>query len=221
MDGPRYSRLRSFCESPSTRTFDALTFSEKRKFQDVAAGLGMATPITSEIPSYGSDVLPGELTTLAVQQPAAALLVEGVKKVENRSKRLLHPDRWRFPLYTLILASKRPMKGLVTTDVEFQKLQSARTPALTKGKIVGAVEILGVFPSGTALSPDQERFRYPGAYMLKLGRSMELPNPVPYKGRLGFFSAETSKLGPSNVEAIEAWAGAAPELFTRQRCRRG
>jgi len=219
MELAQYVRLRSFCKSPSNKAFDSLTFSEKRKFQDVAAELGMETALSARVPKAGSDVLPDQLSALAVQQPAASLLAEGVKKVENRSRRLLHPDRWHFPLYFLILASKRPMKGRVSSEDGFQQVQDARTPALAKGKIVGAAELLGIYPPGSRLSPDQEHFRFPGAHMLKLGRSMVLPNPVPYKGQLGFFSVKTSSLGPTNVEAIEAWAGAAPDLFVRRRRR--
>ena len=152
------------------------------------------------------------MQTLSVQQPAAQMLVRGEKTVENRSRPLLRPDKWQFPLWILIHASAKRMTAPVCRDHDMQQTieaeQRSDPAAFPTGCIVGAVRLTGIVDS---VDPSNVWAFGPSHHMVDA--AVTFPQPVPFKGRLGLYYVDPSTpglLGHENLGAIAAAVGGGP-----------
>lgn len=145
---------------------------------------------------------------LSIRQPWASAIIDGPKRVENRSWRPL----WQLPQWIAVHASagaERNAEGIVANwrgihrglwDVQTGAWPVAPvwtawtdTPYRT-GVLLGAVEVLDVLPESEV---DDAWAAGPLCWML--GRVVRLPTPLPATGRLGLWP-----LSRDDREAVEA-----------------
>ena len=137
---------------------------------------------------------------LSVKQPAASLLVFGGKNIENRSRALVRPDKWQLPFWVLVHASQQRIKGPVTKNAVRQAAIDAEPKEYyPTGVIIGAIRISAIVPLAD-IDPANEWATGPICHVID--QSFELPEPFPYKGRLGLYNVDPVDLGYENLEAI-------------------
>lgn len=119
---------------------------------------------------------PRRQRALSVQQPWAWLLLHG-KDVENRT----WPTRWRGRLW-VHASSRLDRKGLWALEDAGVALPPVAD--LPRGALVGAVELLG------CVQDSPSRWAVPGQWHWLIGRSWELPQPIPLPGQLGLFPVD-------------------------------
>jgi ASCH domain len=122
--------------------------------------------------------------SLTVRQPWAALIMAGVKDVENRTK----PTSFRGRL--AIHAALRfadPSAGLVLADVAAALgLCKGAVPRLPRGVVLGTVEL------HDCRRDSGSRWAIPDQWHWLVRDPRPLPDPVPARGRLGLWSWEGS-----------------------------
>ena len=113
------------------------------------------------------------MKALSIRQPWAQLIVEGYKDVENRN----WPCKYRGVL--VIHASLRfDYDGYSYLEEKGLFLHSPDW--FTRGALIGAVRLIACIREHTS-----EWFCGPYGYVFEAAE--EWPDPVPYKGKLGFF----------------------------------
>jgi activating signal cointegrator 1 len=117
---------------------------------------------------------------LSIRQPWAELIILGRKRCELRSRRTSH----RGPI--LIHAAQRIDKlSVVMAGLNVETLQT--------GAIIGQADIVACEPFTPEVAEELRRARCyfgewkPGLYAWKLERPLRLPEPIPYRGKLGMF----------------------------------
>jgi hypothetical protein len=117
------------------------------------------------------------MKVLSIRQPWAHLIVNGVKRIENRT----WTTTYRGPL--LIHAGAR---WADTPIADIERLFDLTIPAeLPRGAIVGAADLVDVVTSS------RDRF-FSGPYGFVLENAQASPEPCPMKGRLGLFEIPTN-----------------------------
>jgi hypothetical protein len=118
--------------------------------------------------------LPGPQRALSVWQPWAWALVQGLKDVENRSRR----TNWQGWLW--IHAGLR-LDHDALGQLLAQGVPVPEASLLPRGCLVGAVELTG------CVRDSPSRWAVPGQWHWQVGRSWALPEPIEVAGRLGLF----------------------------------
>jgi hypothetical protein len=138
---------------------------------------------------------------LSVKQPAAGLLARGDKTIENRSRALVRPDKWQ-PFWVLVHASQQRIQGPVTKNAVRQAAIDAEPKEnYPTGVIIGAMRISAIVPLEDV---DANNMWATGPICHLIDKSLSLPVPIPYKGRLGLYDVDPVDLGYKNLEAIAA-----------------
>lgn len=157
------------------------------------------------------------MKALSIKQPWAWLICAGYKDVENRNWHLHMPPLQSHPSY----AKNVPMRIYVHTGKRFDvegddallavirricpTLYANRTDfdyfcdiqsCCPLGAIIGEVDIVGC----KFRDPDENANLYspwhvPGQYGFLLKNPVLYAHPIPYKGRLGFFTPDIEKKG--------------------------
>lgn len=129
------------------------------------------------------------MTTITIKQPWAWLICNGLKNVENRSWKL--PKKF-LDQRILIHASadksldKMPLDSLYTND-QLAYLRSLYTEyelckmTFVHGAIIGAIHVVG------CESNDPSIWSIEGQYQWRLKYPQLFDEPIPVKGRLGFW----------------------------------
>lgn len=120
------------------------------------------------------------MKALSIRQPWAWLIINGYKDIENRN----WPTNFRGRVY--VHAGKKMDPGWFTDLLQEVTAQNIQLPdEYPLGAIVGEVDIIGCVTQST--SP---WFRGPYGFLLRNPEAYE--NPIPYRGRLGFFNVMLS-----------------------------
>ena len=160
---------------------------------------------------------------LSVKQPAAGLICRSEKTIENRSRKLFAAERYQLPFWCLVHASatwmrgehsgftvvrgkKGTVEGLTRTAEGHARLEP---PDLyPTGAIIGAMLVGGMVPA--ALVTDAADLPWcSGPWCLQITAAVVLPEPVPFKGRLGMYDVQPERLGAANLARLAAAAGCA------------
>ena len=118
------------------------------------------------------------MKALSIRQPWAWLIVHGYKDVENRS--------WstKFRSRVQVHAGKIPDPGwFPQLSLEVQGRGIALPDQSSLGALVGEVDIIDCVSEG-----DPPWFT--GSYGFLLSKPMAYSQPIPYRGRLGFFETD-------------------------------
>lgn len=119
------------------------------------------------------------MKALSIRQPWAHLIVTGEKPVENRSWNSTYTG------HLLIHASLQFDKaGYQWVRRNFPHLKMPTPAKFALGAIVGMVDMVGCVVPGSA---DYHSPWYAGDYGFLMRNAKKLPEPVPFKGALGFF----------------------------------
>ncbi len=127
---------------------------------------------------------------ITIRQPWAALIVSGVKDVENRSWPL--PERY-IGIPVLIHASARPLFSAaeafrIFTDYDVRTADIPHNATLT-GHIIGKARFSTCWAAGSL--PLSSRWCEAGdVYWWRVSEAHVLAVPIPAKGRLGIWSYE-------------------------------
>lgn len=121
------------------------------------------------------------MKALSIRQPWAWLIVTGEKPIENRS----WESNYFGPL--LIHASLAfDKEGHRWVKQNFPRIRMPKPTEFPRGAIVGQVRMLGCIEEGElATSP-----WFFGPYGFVLDKPKQFPEPIPYKGQLGFFNVD-------------------------------
>src|SRR5262245_57921137 len=127
---------------------------------------------------------------LSLIQPWATLVILGVKRNDTRSWRtryrgrvFIHASR-QFPERFRALCSVEPYRSVLRQGAFYH---SADLPT---GALIGTVELVDCLPADEAADclADVGHCR-PEHWKWQLDRPIALPQPIPYRGRLGLFDA--------------------------------
>ena len=141
------------------------------------------------------------MRALTVTQPYAGLLVSGIKRIENRTRKIISPAHFGT---TIAIHASREIDNDI---VENMKLRSFTLPkgALTTGAILGVAELCGMIDleNGGRLSDffddDDVADQLPwlsGPIVYVLGAPRMFTKPISCKGMLGLWTF------PPNVQAM-------------------
>ena len=129
------------------------------------------------------------MKALSIRQPSVELILRGEKTLELRS----WPTKYRGPLLLHASTARFP---------ERTRRAGLDPDALPYGALVGVVDLIEVIPLDAAT---YEALRtahrgddpYPGPplYGWRLANPRRLPEPIPWKGKLGLFDVEEEALG--------------------------
>ena len=111
------------------------------------------------------------MKALCVRQPWAAVIVSGVKDVENRT----WTTKYRGPL--LICSS-------LTADVPGLQFDPPVEALMARGAIIGVVDVVDVVRDSSS------RWAESGSWHWLLANARALATPIPIKGRLGLFDVD-------------------------------
>jgi hypothetical protein len=126
-------------------------------------------------------------------QPVATLVVLGACRLEVRAWRTSHRGRVAvyasraFPREARELCSREPVRSALRAGLGHDDWR-----LLPLGALLGTVELIqcaraaDIEPRPLGAGPDTEEFR-PGEWAWVLDNPEPLPEPIPYRGRLGIF----------------------------------
>ncbi len=129
---------------------------------------------------------------LSVRQPMAHAIAAGVKVHENRPRRMLSPER--FPRWVALHSSQgywpAPNWHQLWPDYDGPPIRE-----LPKGVLLGVMRLdwMREYPNGTPrtmCAADASMRSDPwasGPWCLRIGVYLPLPDPIPAKGKLGFW----------------------------------
>lgn len=129
------------------------------------------------------------LKALSIRQPWAMSIVQGTKRVENRSWNTSF--RGRFLIHAAKGLTRDELEGwadmIRAENIEWPGLRNRmwRVGDFERGGIVGAAELTHVISDRSAIDGDQEPWFF-GPYGFRLDAVLPLPF-IPCKGALGFF----------------------------------
>ena len=116
------------------------------------------------------------MKALTIRQPYAGAIVHQTKRVENRT--------WRLP------ASMIGARILIHAGAEPDRDATVYGPNLdVYGAIIGAATLPG-YHYDTGAQPCCSEWAFTGTYHWELADVIALPQPVPAKGRLGFWTPD-------------------------------
>ncbi len=167
------------------------------------------------------------MRALSIKQPWARLIAQGLKDVENRAWPpsstglvLIHagqePDGFddTYPALALIpegparLAAADYLEGLLYAWATMTGREwKARAPEWGCGALVGIVEIIGSYQGWPASASPW--YQGPPLHGWTLRGARPFPEPVPWRGALGFFDVDLEALPPSAGEVVRTVSMAA------------
>ena len=127
------------------------------------------------------------MKVLSVKQPWAALLVNGIKDIENRTRRTTFRGR------ILIHASKAQMSGFIAdflTEEQAKAVCEAKIEdsdfrkSLVRGMIIGSIEIYDCVKNDSSIWAEKNVWNW------KVRKPILFKKPIPAKGKLGLWNFE-------------------------------
>lgn len=146
---------------------------------------------------------------LSIRNPAAELILDGIKTVENRSRRFFDPKRYKLPLWVLVHAGIYDMEiDDITKDLSLREKLGRREnstikSATPRGRVVGMMEIVAAEPKEEVVA-DRHLPWVLGPWCLEIGQTHWLPQPIAKRGNCGIFYVSSEELGDINVSFIES-----------------
>ncbi|PNP96432.1 hypothetical protein BFS16_00675 [Hoylesella timonensis] len=129
------------------------------------------------------------MKVLSVRQPWAALLVTGIKDVENRTRRthfrgriLIHASAAK---YTGVLSDYLSIEQIAAFERCYANMQrEQRENSLSEGCIIGSVEIYDCVMNDSSIWAEDHVWNW------KVRNPVLFKKPIAAKGRLGFWNYE-------------------------------
>lgn len=127
------------------------------------------------------------MKVLSVKQPWAALLVNGIKDIENRTRRTTFRGR------ILIHASKAQRLGFIAdflTEEQAKAVCEAKIEdsdfrkSLVRGMIIGSIEIYDCVKNDSSIWAEKNVWNW------KVRKPILFKKPIPAKGKLGLWNFE-------------------------------
>lgn len=127
------------------------------------------------------------MKVLSVKQPWAALLVNGIKDIENRTRRTTFRGR------ILIHASKAQESGFIAdflTEEQAKAVCEAKIEdsdfgkSLVRGMIIGSIEIYDCVKNDRSIWAEKNVWNW------KVRKPILFKKPIPAKGKLGLWNFE-------------------------------
>lgn len=140
------------------------------------------------------------MKTITIKQPWASLIVEGVKDIENRTWKtnfrgrvLIHAADKSWIWHKVLNYITPKMKEVFVNN----RLTGKWLRELTTGSIIGSVEIVDCVINHSSVWAESTTVRHMGdnvsfvdgdaVYNWVLANPIKFPEPIPIKGRLGFW----------------------------------
>lgn len=147
---------------------------------------------------------------LSIRQPWMDAILYGGKRIENRVA--WQGSAFRGPV--LLHAAKAMTLTEYNEAILFMmkrgiKWRPKLPPELTRGAIVGRAEVIDVIRTGGVNAKGDYHVRrsdpwYMDGFALELSRVEVFPEPIPYRGMLGFFPVDLSEHDRFTLEAQDA-----------------
>jgi hypothetical protein len=125
---------------------------------------------------------------LSIKQPAASLIVDGYKTIENRSHRLFKHETMKGK-WLMIHACKSSVESPAAIGAypeEYKNTIYTTPNLLCKGKIIGVARIAGVYKK-EELDDEHKVWANDGAACIYFDYVFKLPTPVEATGELGLW----------------------------------
>jgi hypothetical protein len=127
------------------------------------------------------------MKVLSVKQPWAALLVNGIKDIENRTRRttfrgriLIHASKAQRSEFIADFLTEEQAKAVCEAKIEDSDFRKS----LVRGMIIGSIEIYDCVKNDSSIWAEKNVWNW------KVRKPILFKKPIPAKGKLGLWNFE-------------------------------
>ena len=127
------------------------------------------------------------MKVLSVKQPWAALLVNGIKDIENRTRRttfrgriLIHASKAQWSGFIADFLTEEQAKAVCEAKIEDSDFRKS----LVRGMIIGSIEIYDCVKNDSSIWAEKNVWNW------KVRKPILFKKPIPAKGKLGLWNFE-------------------------------